>query len=195
MRYSAQQHAVRHFWHSKSSFCCCTIPSFILRKLPVQPNIFFHSKWFLYAAGAALSKPAGFSLHTEEVLKKCEHRHFICVGSQPRTGHSNLPLPVKWKCSKWEIVIFDWHVSLMRFLTEHYAWTAKEHLLKWNIDFVCVLCSSCFPKTACSTKQFMTPLCYSNCNQLGKQLLRGLTVKLKCISISLAPGIVQGITK
>lgn len=113
MQHSAQ-HAVTYFWHTvKSSFCCCTIPSFMLKHLPMQLSIFWANH---YCRGAALSKPAGFSLHTEAVLKKCEHSHFICVGSHPRTGQSNLLLPVKQKCSKWETVIFDWHVFLMRLL-------------------------------------------------------------------------------
>lgn len=62
--------------------------------------IFSYSKWLHCAARAALSKPAGFSLNMEEVLKKCEHSHFICVGRQPRTGQTNLLLPVIRKSEK-----------------------------------------------------------------------------------------------
>lgn len=70
-------------------------PELFQRTLP----IFHYSRRLLSTAAAPPSKPAGFSLHTEKVLKKCEHSHFICVGSQPMNGQCNLPLLLKWKCS------------------------------------------------------------------------------------------------
>lgn len=125
------------------------------------------SKWLLRAAGATLSKPAGFSLCTEEVLKKCEHGHFICVGSQPRAGQSNLLLPVKEK-STWK----NCHIWLTCLTNEIPQWTLcmgfKRAPSKTDHWFDVVWCSAAFLKTAWITKQFMTLLNYSNCNELDK---------------------------
>lgn len=65
----------------------------------------------------------------------------------------------------------------MRFLTEQNAWTAREHLLNWHIGFWKGITAALL-KATLSTKQLMSLLYHLHCNQAGKSLSRGLTVKL-----------------